>query len=133
MRKFGVVTVRTASGVAQALREISDHPPEFAVLDVNLGTETSFEIAKRLAEIGVPFVFATGYGEQVAFPPEFSDVPKLRPTRSTRCARRSNAGPTRQNATGDDVCCSTRLRVKRRVTTFAAPLPRPGGSRPFSG
>jgi len=70
--------VRTASGVAQALREISDHPPEFAVLDVNLGTETSFEIAKRLAEIGVPFVFATGYGEQVAFPPEFSDVSKLR-------------------------------------------------------
>jgi CheY-like chemotaxis protein len=78
IRKFGVVTVRTASGVAQALREISDHPPEFAVLDVNLGTETSFEIAKRLAEIGVPFVFATGYGEQVAFPPEFSDAPKLR-------------------------------------------------------
>ena len=78
MRKFGVGTVRTASGVAQALREISDHPPEFALLDVNLGAETSFEIAKRLAEAGVPFVFATGYGEQVAFPPEFSDVPKLR-------------------------------------------------------
>jgi hypothetical protein len=30
------------------------------------------------AGIGVPFVFATGYGEQVAFPPEFSDAPKLR-------------------------------------------------------
>ena len=78
MRKFGVGTVRSASSVAQALREISDRPPEFALLDVNLGTETSFEIAKRLTEIGVPFVFATGYGEQVAFPPEFSDAPKLR-------------------------------------------------------
>jgi light-regulated signal transduction histidine kinase (bacteriophytochrome) len=78
MRKFGVGTVRSASSVAQALREISDRPPEFALLDVNLGTETSFEIAKRLTELGVPFVFATGYGEQVAFPPEFSDAPKLR-------------------------------------------------------
>jgi DNA-binding NtrC family response regulator len=78
MRKFGVGTVRSASSVAQALREISDHAPEFALLDVNLGTETSFEIAKRLTEIGVPFVFATGYGEQVAFPPEFSGAPKLR-------------------------------------------------------
>ena len=78
MRKFGVGTVRSASSVAQALREISDRPPEFALLDVNLGFETSFEIAKRLTEIGVPFVFATGYGEQVAFPPEFSDAPKLR-------------------------------------------------------
>ena len=78
MRKFGVGTVRSASSVAQALREISDRPPEFALLDVNLGTETSFEIAKRLTEIGVPFVFVTGYGEQVAFPPEFSDAPKLR-------------------------------------------------------
>jgi CheY-like chemotaxis protein len=78
MRKFGVGMVRTASGVAQALREISDRPPEFALLDVNLGAETSFEIAQRLTEIGVPFVFATGYGEQVAFPPEFSDAPKLR-------------------------------------------------------
>jgi two-component sensor histidine kinase/CheY-like chemotaxis protein len=78
MRKFGVGTVRSASSVAQALREISDHAPEFALLDVNLGAETSFEIARRLTEMGVPFVFATGYGEQVAFPPEFSDVPKLR-------------------------------------------------------
>jgi light-regulated signal transduction histidine kinase (bacteriophytochrome) len=78
MRKFGVSTVRSASSVAQALREISDHAPEFALLDVNLGAETSFEIARRLTEMGVPFVFATGYGEQVAFPPEYSDVPKLR-------------------------------------------------------
>ena len=46
MRKFGVDTVRSASSVAQALREISDRAPEFALLDVNLGAETSFEIAK---------------------------------------------------------------------------------------
>ena len=87
MRKFGVGTVRSASGVGQALREISDHPPEFALLDVNLGAETSFEIARRLTELGVPFVFATGYGEQIAFPPEFSDVPKLRKPYSIEALR----------------------------------------------
>jgi len=73
--------------VGQALREISDHPPEFALLDVNLGAETSFEIARRLTELGVPFVFATGYGEQIAFPPEFSDVPKLRKPYSIEALR----------------------------------------------
>jgi CheY-like chemotaxis protein len=87
MRKFGIGTVRSASGVGQALREISDHPPEFALLDVNLGAETSFEIARRLTELGVPFVFATGYGEQIAFPPEFSDVPKLRKPYSIEALR----------------------------------------------
>jgi CheY-like chemotaxis protein len=87
MRKFGVGTVRSASGVGQGLREIADHPPEFALLDVNLGAETSFEIARRLTELGVPFVFATGYGEQIAFPPEFSDVPKLRKPYSIEALR----------------------------------------------
>lgn len=34
-----------------------------AVLDVNLGAETSEPVARRLSEIGIPFAFATGYGE----------------------------------------------------------------------
>ena len=29
-------------------------------------------------EIGVPFAFATGYGEQLAFPDAFAAIPKLR-------------------------------------------------------
>ena len=114
-RRHGADRKRRGAGAQGDLRS----SPEFALLDVNLGAETSFEIAKRLAEAGVPFVFATGYGEQVAFPRNSPMFPSCAShTRSTRCARRSNAGPTRPNATGADVRCSTRLPVKRRVTTL---------------
>ena len=38
-----------------------------AILDVNLGGETSESISNRLRERGVPFIFATGY-DDVAIP-----------------------------------------------------------------
>jgi CheY-like chemotaxis protein len=38
-------------------------PPDGAVLDINLGGgEMVFPLASRLQALGVPFVFATGYG-----------------------------------------------------------------------
>ena len=67
---------RVASNVRQALRAIEERAPSFALLDVNLGTETSFEIAERLLERNIPFAFATGYGEEGAFPEPFSNTPK---------------------------------------------------------
>lgn len=51
--------------------------PDLALLDVNLGNETSFEVAEPLAELGAPFGFATGYGDQLAFPPGLARAPKL--------------------------------------------------------
>jgi light-regulated signal transduction histidine kinase (bacteriophytochrome)/CheY-like chemotaxis protein len=78
LRRLGVGTVRTASGVGEALRQIAERVPDFALLDVNLGAETSFEIAERLARLEVRFAFATGYGEQAAFPDEFAATPKYR-------------------------------------------------------
>jgi two-component SAPR family response regulator len=41
-----------------------DNPaPDGAVLDVNIGGEMVFPVAEQLRERGVPFVFATGYGD----------------------------------------------------------------------
>jgi two-component SAPR family response regulator len=37
--------------------------PDGAVLDVNIGGEMVFPVAEALREQGVPFVFATGYGD----------------------------------------------------------------------
>ena len=45
------------------------------MLDVNLSGETSFPIADALRRKGVPFVFATGYGESIAVPGHYADVP----------------------------------------------------------
>ena len=87
MQRLGVATVRVASGVADALKTIDERKPAFALLDVNLGVETSYEIAERLMALKVPFAFATGYGEQIAFPPEFAAVPKIRKPYSTETLR----------------------------------------------
>jgi light-regulated signal transduction histidine kinase (bacteriophytochrome) len=78
MRELGVETVRVTSNVNQALKEIVERPPDFALLDVNLGPETSFKIAERLKELGIRFAFATGYGDDLAFPPAFANTPRLR-------------------------------------------------------
>ncbi|WP_395459431.1 HWE histidine kinase domain-containing protein [Azospirillum melinis] len=75
---FNASRVNTAAGVRHALRLIDEDPPVVGVLDINLGNETSVAVAERLRELGIPFVFATGYGESAAVPERFADVPVLK-------------------------------------------------------
>ncbi len=49
-----------------------------ALLDVNLGADNSFDIAKELKARGVPFFFLTGYDQTEVFPPDLAEVPRLR-------------------------------------------------------
>ena len=49
---------------------------DFAILDVNLGGEQTFGLAAILRERGVPFIFATGYGN-VGLPKEWQGTPTL--------------------------------------------------------
>lgn len=35
---------------------------DFAILDINLAGKHSFPVADRLSELGIPFIFASGYG-----------------------------------------------------------------------
>ncbi|PCD02565.1 two-component system sensor histidine kinase/response regulator [Sphingomonas spermidinifaciens] len=67
---LGAERVVTANGVAQALLELDREQIAVAVLDFNLGSETSLPVALELDRRGIPFVFATGYGEQLVLPPE---------------------------------------------------------------
>lgn len=60
---LGASDVATASSVAEALRLVGSQPFAFALLDVNLGRESSLPVAQALAARGVPFALATGYGE----------------------------------------------------------------------
>ena len=65
--RFGA-DVSTAS-TTEAAHDILDRDkPDFAILDINLGDQTSFGIADRLVEMGIPFFFASGYGEQASLP-----------------------------------------------------------------
>jgi light-regulated signal transduction histidine kinase (bacteriophytochrome)/CheY-like chemotaxis protein len=45
-----------------------------AILDINLGDQTSFGIADRLTELGIPYFFASGYGEQANLPMEHRSI-----------------------------------------------------------
>ena len=75
LEKLGAAHVDIVGSVDEALRLIAVSLPSFAVLDINLGGETSFALASRLRPLGVPFCFATGYGEDAALPPEHAAVP----------------------------------------------------------
>ena len=66
LRQLGFANVVVAANVDAALREIGKAEPQFALLDYNLGDESSEAIAERLAALGVPFWFVTGYGDALA-------------------------------------------------------------------
>lgn len=59
---LGCVVVGLAASVQDALGRLIHTVADGAVLDVNIGGEKVFPVADALAERGIPFVFATGYG-----------------------------------------------------------------------
>ena len=71
----GATIVGTAGDVDEAMGH-AEAPLDAAVLDVNLGGKLVTPVAERLAARGVPFVFATGYGERGA--PGGFDAPIVR-------------------------------------------------------
>jgi CheY-like chemotaxis protein len=75
LAQLGATRVVTASRTAQALEELAGERFEVAVLDVNLEIETSLPVADALLAAGIPYVFATGYGDQLKLPPEHAKVP----------------------------------------------------------
>jgi light-regulated signal transduction histidine kinase (bacteriophytochrome) len=73
--RLGADSVEVASSVRDAMAIMDRGMPKFALLDINLTGETSFPVAERLLKGGVPFVFATGYGDDLALPSEFAETP----------------------------------------------------------
>src|SRR5258708_4095809 len=76
LKESGFDVIGPASRVSTALELIETDPPAAAILDVTLGSEPSFRIARALAERGVPFLFMTGYCSS-DLPAEFTDRPIL--------------------------------------------------------
>jgi ActR/RegA family two-component response regulator len=61
LSEAGFTVVAHALNVAEALRTLSQEGCDFALLDVNLGQETSEAVAQALIERGTPFFTLTGY------------------------------------------------------------------------
>lgn len=77
LTRLGAETVETAATVQEALRLLDGKEFDFAVLDMNLRGVVSFDIAHRLIERGVPFVFVTGYGSSMIVPASLAHVQVL--------------------------------------------------------
>ena len=75
---LGAGKVLTANGVQEAMRLLDAETPTFAFLDVNLGIEMSYAIADRLRLAGVPYVFATGYGDEIELPAPHKGCPVIK-------------------------------------------------------
>lgn len=87
LTRMGVKQVTVTSSVTQALQALAESLPPFAILDVNLGQETSFPVAEALQDAGVPFAFGTGFGDSAAFPERFKDTPVLQKPYSAESVR----------------------------------------------
>jgi light-regulated signal transduction histidine kinase (bacteriophytochrome) len=88
LSRFGAA-ITTASTVDAAHDRLDEARPDFAILDINLGDQTSFGIADRLHDLGVPFFFASGYGEQAKLPMEHRARPVVQKPYTTGNIMRS--------------------------------------------
>ena len=63
LRTLGAEHVAVEGTVAGALRSLAEDTFDFALLDFNLGNESSDGVAEDLRARGIPFWLATGYSE----------------------------------------------------------------------
>jgi DNA-binding response OmpR family regulator len=70
LEALGFDVVGPCMSVAQALSAYEEEGCDVAVLDINLGKETSEIVAKRLRAEEVPFIVASGYSNE-QWPPVF--------------------------------------------------------------
>ena len=100
LQDAGFDIVGPANSAAQALDLIRRDGCEAAVLDVNLGCETSERVALELKERGRPFVALSGYSRE-QHPPAFSGAPAftkpLKPELLVRELRRLLETESRKN------------------------------------
>jgi len=61
---------------ADAREELAQARPDAVLLDINLGSGPTFELAEKLKDENIPFVFVTGYDQDV-IPSEFAEVQRL--------------------------------------------------------
>ena len=84
LKEGGFCAVGPACSVAQALELLKANGCDAAVLDINLGKETSEAVAMALTQLNTPFVTVSGYSKAQK-PAAFADAPALtKPVRPDR-------------------------------------------------
>ena len=76
-RAIGSLHVEIAPNLSSARELVRQVRPDFVLLDVNLGNETSYSLAEELVADRIPVGFATGYGDSATFPETLRNVPRI--------------------------------------------------------
>lgn len=74
LRAAGVDEVVCARTLGDAVQALDGMPFDAAFLDLRLGAESSVPLAQRLAALGVPFAFMTGFRDD-SLPEDLKDRP----------------------------------------------------------
>ena len=61
LKSAGLAVIGPVSNTHEALAKIEHYGPDFAILDINLGKETSERVAVRLDELAIPFICLSAY------------------------------------------------------------------------
>jgi CheY-like chemotaxis protein len=75
--ELGYTVAAEAARIDEALEAAKTADFDVAILDVNLNGQPILPVADALAARGMPFVFATGYGER-GLPEPYRDRPTLK-------------------------------------------------------
>jgi CheY-like chemotaxis protein len=73
---LGAKVVMVAASIENALALLQDESIDAAVLDVNIEGQRSFPVADALIARGIPFAFATGFGDGI-LPERYASVPVI--------------------------------------------------------
>jgi CheY-like chemotaxis protein len=76
LHDLGVEVVGPACKIEHALALAREAEIEAAVLDINIGGQSTYPVADVLRDRGIPIIFATGYGSS-ALPERFQGTPTL--------------------------------------------------------
>jgi CheY-like chemotaxis protein len=77
LEELGYAIAAEAGRLDEALEAAKTAEFDLAILDVNLNNEPVLPVADALVARGLPFVFATGYGEH-GLPEPYRDRPALK-------------------------------------------------------
>jgi two-component system, NarL family, nitrate/nitrite response regulator NarL len=68
LEREGIVITATAQNIADALSAAAEHRPDFALVDIDLGGESGFELTRRLHP-AVPVILISTHAER-----DFADL-----------------------------------------------------------
>ncbi|KAB0682057.1 response regulator [Aureimonas leprariae] len=76
LERAGATVLGPCASADDALAVLQEQTPDCAVVDINLGTSRSFDLARTIKGHGIAMLFVTGY-DASAIPPDLADIPCL--------------------------------------------------------